>query len=86
MVAKLHAIKAELIRRKHEPTALVGKWLRQVTLGYYQYHAVSGNLDRLTVFMHRPRRMWRAVLARRSQRGRVSWQRHRHIQGKSRMR
>src|SRR6202011_2410954 len=40
MVAKLHAIKAELIRQKHEPTALVGKWLRQVTLGYYQYHAV----------------------------------------------
>ena len=37
MVAKLHAIKAELIRQKHEPTALVGKWLRQVTLGYYQY-------------------------------------------------
>jgi RNA-directed DNA polymerase len=28
MVAKLHAIKAELIRQKHEPTALVGKWLR----------------------------------------------------------
>src|SRR5438477_3896472 len=76
MVAKLHAIKAELIRQKHELTALVGKWLRQVTLGYYQYHAVPGNLDRLAVFMHRLRRLWRAVLARRSQRGRVSWQRH----------
>src|ERR1700674_5479994 len=34
MVAKLHAIKAELIRQKHEPTALVGKWLRQVTFAY----------------------------------------------------
>ena len=76
MVAKLHAIKAELIRQKHEPTALVGKWLRQVTLGYYQYHAVPGNLNRLGVFMHHLRRMWRAVLARRSQRGQVSWQRH----------
>jgi RNA-directed DNA polymerase len=73
---KLHAIKAELIRRKHEPTALVGKWLRQVTLGYYQYHAVPGNLNRMAVFMHHLRRMWRAVLARRSQRGQVSWQRH----------
>jgi group II intron reverse transcriptase/maturase len=79
MVAKLHAIKAELIRRKHEPTALVGKWLRQVTLGYYQYHAVPGNLNRLAVFMHHLRRMWRAVLARRSQRGQVSWQRHKPV-------
>src|ERR1700681_3141746 len=52
MVAKLHALKAELIRQKHEPTALVGKWLRQVTLGYYQYHAVPGNLNRLAVFMN----------------------------------
>jgi RNA-directed DNA polymerase len=76
MVAKLHAIKAELIRQKHEPTALVGKWLRQVTLGYYQYHAIPGNLNRLGVFMHHLRRMWRAVLVRRSQRGQVSWQRH----------
>src|SRR5438876_3240093 len=65
MVAKLHAIKAELIRQKHEPTALVGKWLRQVTL-----------VNRMAVFMHHLRRMWRAVLARRSQRGQVSWQRH----------
>ena len=79
MVAKLHAIKAELIRQKHEPTALVGKWLRQVTLGYYQYHAVPGNLNRLAVFMHHLRRMWRAVLARRSQRGQVSWQRHKPV-------
>src|SRR5437773_2652706 len=76
MVAKLHAIKAELVRRKHEPSALVGEWLKKVTLGYYQYHAVPGNLDRLRVFMHRLRRLWRAILVRRSQRGQVSWQRH----------
>jgi RNA-directed DNA polymerase len=76
MVAKLHAIKAELVRRKHEPSTLVGEWLKKVTLGYYQYHAVPGNLDRLRVFMHRLRRLWRAVLVRRSQRGQVSWQRH----------
>src|ERR1700726_4411084 len=31
LVAKLHAVKAALRRRLHEPTALVGKWLRQVT-------------------------------------------------------
>jgi RNA-directed DNA polymerase len=76
MVAKLHAIKAELIRRRHEPSTLVGEWLQKITLGYYQYHAVPGNLGRLRVFMHRLRRLWRRVLVRRSQRGRVSWRRH----------
>jgi RNA-directed DNA polymerase len=76
MVAKLHALKAELLRQKHQPSALVGKWLEKVTLGYYQYHAVPGNLNRLSVFMHRLRRLWRAVLVRRSQRGQVSWERH----------
>jgi len=79
MVAKLHAIQAELIRRKHQPTALVGKWLEKVVLGYYQYHAVPGNIKRLGIFMHRLRRLWRAVLVRRSQRGQVSWQRHKPL-------
>src|SRR6478736_6135619 len=40
MVAKLRAIKAKLIRRKHDPPAQVGEWLQKVALGYYQYHAV----------------------------------------------
>jgi hypothetical protein len=33
MVAKLQAIKAELHRRMHEPTAEVGAWLRKVVTG-----------------------------------------------------
>jgi RNA-directed DNA polymerase len=75
MVAKLKAIKAELRRRMHEPATLVGEWLQQVATGYYQYHAVPGNLDRLRLFRHRLRRLWRRVLIRRSQRGKVSWER-----------
>src|SRR6516164_5082977 len=71
MVATLHAIKAELVRRRHEPTALVGAWLKRVVLGYYQYHAVPGNLDHLRVFMHRLRNLRRAVLVRRSQRSQM---------------
>jgi RNA-directed DNA polymerase len=74
-VAKLQAIKAALCRRMHEPVASVGEWLQKVTLGYYQYHAVPGNLDHLRVFMHRLRRLWRLVLIRRSQRSRASWDR-----------
>jgi RNA-directed DNA polymerase len=75
MVAKLCAIKAELIRRKHEPTAQVGEWLTKVVQGYYQYHAVPGNLNQLSAFRHRLCRLWRSVLNRRSQRGETPWQR-----------
>ena len=47
MVAKLLAIKAELILRRHEPKAVIGEWLRKVVLGYYRYHAVPGNMPQL---------------------------------------
>src|ERR1700693_5072542 len=50
MVAKLQAIKTELKRRRHEPIASVGAWLQKVRSGYYQYHAVPGNLPRLQLF------------------------------------
>jgi group II intron reverse transcriptase/maturase len=75
MTAKLQGIKAELRRRMHEPIALVGEWLQRVVLGYYQYHAIPGNLDRLNVFRHRLRQLWAHVLRRRSQRSRLTWQR-----------
>jgi hypothetical protein len=50
MVAKLKAIKPELQRRKHQRTAEVGARLRQAVLGYYQYHAVLGNMPQLHIF------------------------------------
>src|SRR3954468_15489861 len=75
MVAKLLAVKAELVRRRHEPKAAVRAWLQKVTSGYYRYHAVPGNLPLLLAFRHRLRRLWRIVLIRRSQRGGVSWER-----------
>jgi len=75
MAAKLLAVKAELIRRRHEPKAVVGGWLQKVVLGYYRYHAVPGNLPQLEIFRHRLRRLWRMVLIHRSQRGYVSWER-----------
>jgi RNA-directed DNA polymerase len=74
MVAKLHAIRAELRLRMHEPVAEVGGWLRKVVTGYYQYHAVPGNLDRLSVFGQRLRRLWWLTLRRRSQQP-VKWDR-----------
>ncbi len=71
LVAKLQEIKLELKRRRHEPIALVGEWLRKVITGYYQYHAVPGNLPRLYLFRWRLRRLWWHALSRRGQRRRV---------------
>jgi len=75
LVAKLQAIKTELKRRRHEPVASVGAWLQKVSSGYYQYHAVPGNLDRLQLFRWRLRWLWYRVLSRRSQRSRLSMDR-----------
>ena len=51
MVATLHAIKAELRLRMHEPVAEVGAWLRKVVTGYHQYHAAPGNIDQLSILI-----------------------------------
>ena len=67
MAAKLKAIKVELQRRKHDRTSQVGIWLHKVVSGYYQYHAVPGNIDQLRIFRNRVNRLWRNVLVRRSQ-------------------
>jgi group II intron reverse transcriptase/maturase len=74
MVAKLKAIKADLRRRKHDRTSQVGVWLRSVVTGYYQYHAVPGNIDQLRLFRKRVNRLWHDVLVRRSQRARKKWE------------
>jgi RNA-directed DNA polymerase len=75
MTAKLQQIKQELRRRMHDPLPDVGKWLKQVVQGYYRYHAVPGNLRRLSLLRERVRRMWRHVLRRRSQTSRLTWER-----------
>jgi RNA-directed DNA polymerase len=74
MVAKLNAIKVELRRRMHDRPGEVGAWLRKVVNGYYQYHAVPGNLRQLSTFRQRINRLWYQVLARRSQRARKRWE------------
>jgi RNA-directed DNA polymerase len=74
MRAKLSEIKQELRTRMHEPIAQTGKWLKQVVQGYYRYHAVPGNLRRLSVFRGRLQRIWRQTLRRRGQKQRLTWE------------
>jgi hypothetical protein len=75
MAAKLKAIKAALQRRKHDRCSQVGAWLREVVTGYYQYHAVPGNIDQLRTFRQRVKWLWHHVLERRSQRAQLRWER-----------
>src|SRR5438045_9763108 len=75
VVAKLHVIKAELQYRKHHRTSDVGAWLRKVVQGYYQYHAVPGNIGQLRVFSRRVCRQWLTVLVRSSEPSQVRWNR-----------
>jgi hypothetical protein len=75
MRATLHKIKAKLRERLHEQVNVVGQWLKRVVAGYFRYHAVPGNLATLSRFRDRLCTLWRAMLGRRSQRSRPSWDR-----------
>jgi group II intron reverse transcriptase/maturase len=75
MREKLQEIKQQLRRRMHDPVAQTGEWLQSVVQGYFNYHAVPGNLDSLRTFRERVTRLWRWTLRRRGQRRRVNWAR-----------
>ena len=73
--AKLQEVKQTLRARMHEPVRQTGEWLRSVVQGHYQYFAVPGNQASLAKFRSRIYRYWWHVLARRSQRGRLTAER-----------
>ena len=73
--AKLSELKGELRRRWHQPVAEVGAWLKAVVQGYFNYHAVPGNMDSLNSFRAQVIWRWYRALRRRSQRDRMSWER-----------
>jgi RNA-directed DNA polymerase len=73
--AKLNALKAELRHRWHVPVPQLGQWLRSVVQGWFNYHAVPGNMDRLNVFRSQVLRLWFRALRRRSQRRPMTWAR-----------
>jgi RNA-directed DNA polymerase len=75
MVAKLKQIKQTLRRRMHEPLDQIGAWLQSVARGFYQHHAVPGNLPTMSTFRERLRRLWRATLRHRSRRRSDQWER-----------
>ena len=79
MRTKIAEIRAELMRRRHQPIAVVGQWLNRVVRGYLNYHAVPGNLYRLGSMCKDIRRAWRHSLMRRSQKPKMPWTRFSRI-------
>lgn len=73
--AKLQEIKQVLLQRRHLPIPEQGAWLRAVVRGYFNYHAISGNLAALEAFRTQAVRYWLFALRRRSQRSRLNWKR-----------
>jgi group II intron reverse transcriptase/maturase len=75
MQAKLQEVKTELRRRMHDPAPEVGEWLKSVVGGHIRYFGVPGNRYALAHFRLTVSRLWHHVLKRRSQKGRVQWER-----------
>ena len=77
--AKLNAVKTELQRRMHEPIPEQGKWLRAVVGGHSRYYGVPMNRRALVLFRFQVGRLWYRTLSRRSQNGRIHWDRMRRL-------
>jgi RNA-directed DNA polymerase len=73
MTAKLKEIRQQLRRRMSESSEGAMKWLQTVVRGYFQYHAIPHNEERLKTFRKEVLRMWLWQLRRRSQRSRWTW-------------
>jgi group II intron reverse transcriptase/maturase len=77
--AKLKAVATELRRRLHWPIPEVGAYLRAVVRGHFQYYGVPMNTYALNAFRQALGRLWRRILARRSQTAHVAWARMRRL-------
>jgi RNA-directed DNA polymerase len=76
---KLNEVKAELQRRMHAPIPEQGKWLQAVVRGHFRYYGVPMNQPALSTFRFRVGWLWQRSLSRRSQNGRVLWDRMRRL-------
>lgn len=74
MAAKLKDIQAKLRQRMHAKIGDTTEWLISTVRGYFQYHAVPDNEQRLKGFRNDVLRKWLRQLRRRSQRSRWTWQ------------
>ena len=79
MTAKVKDVKAQLMKRRHDPIPDLGAWLKAVITGYFNYHAIPGNRESMGAFHREICRAWLQALRRRSQRTRMNWQRFKQL-------
>jgi group II intron reverse transcriptase/maturase len=75
MGAKLKDLQRKLRQRRHASIGSTVEWLILVVRGFFQYHAVPDNEERLKAFRADVLRSWLRQLRRRSQRSRWTWAR-----------
>ncbi len=73
--AKRREVKAERRARMQEPVPVLGQWLGSVVRGHLRYYAIPMNSPALHLFRFQIGCMWHRALSRRSQNGRVRWER-----------
>jgi RNA-directed DNA polymerase len=73
--AKLKLIQVGLKRRMHLAIPEQGKWLASILRGHYQYYGVPYNSRSIWGYYYAIQRLWQRSLMKRSQKGRVRWER-----------
>ena len=73
MTAKLHQVKTEMRRRRHQSIPEQGRWLSAVVRGHTAYYGVPTNGHPVAAFRTQVARHWHRALLRRSQRRRMPW-------------
>jgi group II intron reverse transcriptase/maturase len=81
MAAKLRELRQQMRQRMHESIEKTAEWLTSVVRGYFQYHAIPGNEQRMKGFHRTVLRMWHWALRRRSDKSRWTWARFRQRLG-----
>ena len=71
---KLQGIRRQLMALRHRNVLEIGRWLKRVIEGYFNYFAVPGNVKALDAFRREIARAWLRALRRRSQKGaKLTW-------------
>jgi group II intron reverse transcriptase/maturase len=71
--AKLKDLKEQLRKRINWKIEWVGKWLRRVVAGYFNYYAVPDNSATLGMFRYLLARIWMKTIRRRSHKCTMTW-------------
>lgn len=73
MQKKLKEIKDDLKSRMHETTQGIGRWLKTVVTGHYNYFGVPDNFKAMNHFRYLIGQRWKHSIKRRSQKGSITW-------------